>query len=313
MTSHHSIRQSSIQRAQRTYPLAQIEAGEVVLLALASLRFATASQLQRIIFNSTAKSERMARHRATRTPRRLFDSGYLERIPVFAPSASTGRLTRLLVHALSASGARAIGVDPRWVRQRRPKPDQVLAHEFWLMEMATLAMEGCPSPLSISTWWDDRVLSARKRQGEFTLPNIPDGLLVVRNETSGKDFPSFIELDLGTESVSARTRGRRDFARKIEGYLEYLDGGFAQEFGIAAVPIILVITESERRLASLLETTARLGGKGRFWFTTLPRLRGMGNDELEADSESPQGPFWAQSWRTSLNDGWRSLAARCGL
>jgi hypothetical protein len=296
------------------YPLALIEEGETILLALASLRFATGLQIQRIIFNRTAVSERMARHRATRSLRRLFDAGLIRRVSVFAPSAASGRLARQVVNVLSATGARVIGVEPRWVRSRAPKDHQVLTHEYWLMELAVLAMEGCPPPLSITTWWDDRMLAARRRQQHMTLPNIPDALLVVQHLESGKLFPSFIELDLGTESVAGSSSGRRDFARKIEGYLEYLGTEFQAEFGIPAVPVILIVADSERRMGSLMEVTARLGGGGRFWFSTLDRLRhDVGSDYAQAGSNSGRyGPFWASNWQTSLHDGWRSLAARCG-
>jgi hypothetical protein len=307
-------RHSPLQRGQRVYPLTMIEEGQEILLALASLRFATGSQIQRIIFDRTAVSPRMARHRATRSLRRLFDAGYLRRVSVFAPS-STGRMSMQIVNVLSASGARVIGLDPRWVRTRAPKDGQVLTHDFWLVELGVLAMEGCPKGLAITTWWDDRLLSGRKRQGSFSLATIPDGLLIVQQLGTGKLFPSFLELDLGTESVVGTSSGRRDFARKIEGYLAYTPASFAEEFGISAAPIVLTVTESEWRMGSLMEVTVRLGGGGRFWFSTLDRLRNnVGSDHAQAGADSARyGPFWTSNWQTSLHDGWRSFAARCGV
>ncbi|MDQ3540069.1 MAG: replication-relaxation family protein [Chloroflexota bacterium] len=271
--------------------------------------------MRRIIFDATSLTPRQARHRATRSLRRLFDAGFVRRVPVFAPSASSGQLSMQIVNVLSAKGARAIGLEPRWARSRAPKEREVLTHAFWLVELAVCAMEGCPEPLSITTWWDDRVLAGRKRRGQLSLPNIPDGLLVVENLSTGKLFPSLIEVDMGTESVSAHSHARRDFARKIEGYLDYLGSPFRQEFGIQASPIVLIVTESERRLQSLRTTTQRLGGGGRFWFSTLSRLRQSADDNRSqtSDSGALQGPFWASNWQTAVDDEWRSLAARCGV
>lgn len=308
-------RLSPLSRNTRTrHPLSDIEYGPEILTLLASLRFATTNQIQRVVFDRDGTSARQARHRATRSLRRLFDSGYLRRVVVFAPAATSLRTSKQIVHVLSASGARAVGVDPRWVRNRAPGERQVLVHDYWLLELAVTAMEGCPEPLSILTWWDDRILSSRKRQGLLTLGNIPDGYLLIENLVNGKHFPCLIELDLGSASVQATTRGRRDFARKIEGYLEYVDGPFRREFGIAAPPVVLIVADSEQRLASLRATTRRLGGGGRYWFATLQRLRGRdaANGPKIFDFPARQGPFWTPNWQPAHEDGWRSLTARCG-
>jgi len=136
-------RTSPLNRNRRTqYPVDQVEHGLDILTVLASLRFATGSQLQRIIFNQESDTPRQGRHHATRAIRRLFDSGYLKRIVVFAPSATSGLLSRQLVHVLSPLGARAVGVEPRWMRTRAPKEREVLTHDFWLVELAVLSMGG---------------------------------------------------------------------------------------------------------------------------------------------------------------------------
>jgi hypothetical protein len=287
-----------------------IDDGQLILELLVSLRFATGSQIQRVVFSRTSVSPRMARHRATRSLRRLFDAGFIRRVSVFTPS-STGRMSQQIVNVLSATGARTVGVDPRWASARAPRDGAILIHDYWLMEVAVLAMESCPQPLTIERWWDDRVLMARKRRGQLHLGNIPDGLLVIENLSTGKLFPCLVELDLGTESVASPTRLRRDFARKIEGYLEYLGGDFRRDFELDAPPIVLIISDRERRLDSLRHTTQRLGGGGRYWFATLDRLRPTSG--LEAHSTALQGPFWGSNWQSAVNDEWRSLAGRCGL
>lgn len=311
-----STRKSPLIRQTITrYPLSAIDEGERILAVLGSLRFATAIQLRRAVFDQASVSSRRARYRATKTLRRLFDAGFINRTQVFCPSASSDQLSLQVVQALSALGARAIGLDPKLARARAPKLRSVLAHDFWLTELGVLALEGCPDGLMVTHWWNDRVLSARKRKGRLALPTIPDALLVVRNLRTGKDHPCLVELDLGTESVTSHGRVRADFSRKIEGYLDYLGAPFRKDFEIDASPIVLIVADSERRLASLKATTQRLGGGGRFWFATLARLRGVGQpNPLPNDAPAArQGAFWASNWRVPNDEGFRSLATRCGV
>jgi hypothetical protein len=297
-----------------SYPLNQIDQGLNILSLLASLRFATTSQIQRMAFSRITPSERQARHLATRSLRRLFDAGYTRRVPVFATSATSGLLSPQLVHVLSAQGAAAVSMEARQARSRAPHAREVLTHDFWLVELATLAIEAAPPPLAVTHWWDDRTLAGRKRQGSLNLPNIPDAYLLVENLDSGKPYPFLVELDLGTESVTARSRTRRDFSRKIEGYLGYLGAPFRQDFGINAPPVVLIVTDSERRLETLRDTSAQLGGGGRYWFSTLDRLRGIDDSKSTAniDSADRRGTFWAPNWQTAQDSGWRSLESRCG-
>lgn len=316
MSPSPSPRTSPLRRQTTTrYPLAAIDQGARVLAVLGSLRFATAIQLRRAIFAQEAVTPRQARHRATKSLRRLFDSGYLARVQVFCPSASSDELSLQVVHALSALGARAVGLDPKLARSRAPKARSVLTHDFWLTELGVLAFEGCPAGLEVTRWWNDRVLAARKRKGQLSLPTIPDALLVARNRTTGAEHPCLVELDLGTESVRSRGGGRADFSRKIDGYLDYLGVPFRHDFAIDAPPIVLIVADSERRLASLRATTERLGGGGRFWFATVARLRGLDASRplQDADSAALGGAFWGSNWAVPHQDGLRSLAARCGV
>src|SRR5579884_2444813 len=166
-------RRSPLKRHATTrYPLSAIDAGQRIVQVVGSLRFATATQLRRAIFDRGSASPRQARYRATKSLRRLFDSGYLRRVQVFCPSAASDRLSLQVVNVLSATGARAIGLDPWLARTRAPKPRSVLSHDFWLVELGVLAFEGCPAGLAITHWWNDRVLAARKRKGQLSLPTI---------------------------------------------------------------------------------------------------------------------------------------------
>jgi hypothetical protein len=316
MTPAPTPRRSPLRRqTTNRYPLSAIDQGERVLLTLGSLRFATITQLRRAIFDRLTETPSQARHRATNAARRLFDAGFINRTPVFCPAAASDQLSLQVVQTLSAAGARAIGMDPTLARSRAPKARSVLAHDFWLTELGVLAMEGIPESLAVTRWWNDRVLAARKRKGQLSLPTIPDALLTIRHQATGRDYACLIELDLGTESVASRGRVRPDFSRKIEGYLDYLGAGFRADFGLDTPPIVLIVADSDRRLESLKAAAARLGGGGRFWFATLPRLRGI-DDSRPATHDSPaarKGAFWGLHWSVPNQDGLRSLARRCGV
>ena len=315
MTIPPPPRRSPLQRQIRTrYPLSAIEQGARILTVLGSLRGATAIQLRRAVFDPLSPTPRQARYRATKALRRLFDAGYVRRVQVFCPSASSDRVSLQVMQALSATGARAIGLDPQLARTRAPRERSVLVHDYWLIELGVLALAGCPEGLEVTHWWNDRVLAARKRKGLLSLPTIPDALLVIRNVATGKDYPCLLEFDRGTESVQARGSVRSDVGHKLDGYLAYDRTAFDRDFGIDAPPIVLIVTDSERRLRSLQEAVHRRGGGGRFWFSTLAQLRQFPGDAgpQTPSSATLQGAFWGLNWRTVHDSGWRSLTSRCG-
>jgi hypothetical protein len=295
-------------------PLAAIDEGLQTLQIIGSLRFATAIQLRRTIFDRGSASARQARSRATRTLRQLFDAGYIHRVPVFAPSAISDVIGRQIIHTLAAPGAAAIGLTPRLARSRAPRAGSVLAHDYWLVELGVLAIGGCPAPLTVSHWWNDRVLAARKRKGQLSLATVPDALLVAHHPGLNRDFPWLIELDLGTETVQS-TRRRPDVTTKIEGYLDYSGPAFQHEFGMRGTPVVLFVTDSEPRLRSLKAAARRAAARGRMWFTTLERIRGRGaQDDVGPESSIERhSPFWATNWEASTDGEWRNPAVRCGL
>jgi len=277
------------------------------LEVVGSLGPTTSIQLQRAVFAPVSRSPRQARSRATRSLRQLFDAGLLNRIAVLAPSAASGQLSRQVVHALSGAGGRALGLDPKLIRGRSPKPGTVLDHQFWLSELGVLALEGCPPPLELTRCWNDRVLAARKRKGQLSLSVIPDALLVIHHPTTGKDFPCLVELDLGTESLRSRPGTRRDIFTKLTAYLSYEPAVFRQEFGVAGKPIVLLVFDSQARLASVRTLIHELGGGGRFWLATMSQLRQASGRAAPLGANA----FWGQVWQTPRDSSIRSLTQRC--
>lgn len=118
-----------------------------------------------------------------------------------------------------------------------------------------------------------------------------------------------MEIDLGTETVRARSPHRLDWRTKMQGYLQYLEEHYRDEFGLEALPVVLTVTGSARRLEHLLAATAEVGGGGRFWFTTIDALLASAS---KPPPEGPEGAFLAPVWRVPTSSQLRSLASRWG-
>ncbi len=112
---------------------------------------------------------------------------------------------------------------------------------------------------------------------------IPDGYVeVAQREIT---VSAFVEVDLGTEPRSV-------WRKKVQEYLRYaVAGNAAQQFGTAQFRV-LVVTNSEARLASLRNTTAAETQKI-FWFTTFDSIKRKG--------------FWSEIWLRPSEDRRRAL------
>ncbi len=111
-------------------------------------------------------------------------------------------------------------------------------------------------------------------KGHFSGQMIPDGFFLLQDGPTRK--PHFLEVDMGTETVTSGTNGKRtikDWATKFERYLNYLprfsnDGIFQ---GLSD-PIVLIVCPSGARMASLRKAAMDAGCRGMFWFTTFENL-----------------------------------------
>jgi hypothetical protein len=324
-------RRSRLTRAADTkrFPLDAIEQAVPILHDLDLFLFLTNDQIELMRFRTGAtatgkpRSPKGAAYAANTALRRLFDSGYLDRVPVFLPDRRCKTVKPHYVNVLSRSGAavtgrlhREAGMTPRWRRSLLPHPWQPILHGFWLREVAVAARVACrEAGWRWWSWFDDRRLAGLKKTHGARYRTVPDGFFVITNPNVTKDFPHFLEIDLGTETVSARSSERADWRGKVESYLDYFDRDFREQFGLSTLPIVLTVTGSERRLEHLLAATAASGGAGRFWFTTLARLLFPTSIHCGANFDPPnglQGPFWAPIWRVPGSSQVRSLADRCG-
>jgi len=181
------------------------------------------------------------------------------------------------LYALAPKGAALIGVSERGLR--RPS-DRMLVADFSVIHQLRINDLYCilkyqPVPVegvSFARWLDFH----QTLTGDLAL--IPDGYLELA--TVGGTLAAFLEVDLGHESRSV-------WRRKVQAYLAFaISGRFEEQFHKPRFRT-LVVTESERRMASLRVATAELTDK-LFWFTTF--------DLITRDG------FWSAIWTRPKDD-----------
>jgi hypothetical protein len=107
---------------------------------------------------------------------------------------------------------------------------------------------------------------------------IPDGYAELA--TPLKPLAMFVEVDLGNES-------RKAWLKKVNEYLRYaVSGNYQRQFTHPQFRV-LVLANSERRLASLRAVTASLTDKI-FWFATISSISDAG--------------FWSPIWQRAASD-----------
>lgn len=99
---------------------------------------------------------------------------------------------------------------------------------------------------------------------------VPDGYFLL--QVGQSRYRHFVELDRGTETAAAAQWGRKDWTRKVPGYLAYLHSGAFGDRYKARSFRVLTVTTSPARLATLKRVTEEAGGKTIFWFGTLSQL-----------------------------------------
>jgi hypothetical protein len=180
---------------------------------------------------------------------RLTQAGLLKR---FFTGTTAGGAKAL--YALSLQGARAVGVPLRGPQRRRDEAiiaDFYVEHQLAVNEVyCRLKFRALPPGIFFRRWL---ALSEPITQ---ELKLIPDGY--VELETPGGTIGAFLEVDLGTESLTV-------WKEKVRQYLQLaVSGEFKRKFGEERFRI-LVIAHSERRLHSIRQMVATITDK-LFWF-----------------------------------------------
>jgi hypothetical protein len=154
----------------------------------------------------------------------------------------------------------------------------------------------------LGRWLDDRTLKSREMKDSVEIANprggtiqvtiVPDGYFSLSD--GEYHYDNLLEVDMGTETVRSSKFGRRDFSRKIKGYLAYhRSGRYEARYGSEAMRV-LVVTTSPKRLASLRAVTEKEEGGIQFWFTTF-------------DKVTPESVLTEPIWQVAGQDGLRPL------
>lgn len=186
------------------------------------------------------------------------------------------------LYTLTREGARLGGGAQAGLRRRG---DEVLVADFFVTHQLFVNQIYCLLKYRAIPLPDARFLRwvSFREPIDASTSIIPDGYVEIAQRE--KVLAAFLEIDLGTESHSV-------WQNKVQEYLRYAVGGHAaQQFGSTQFRV-LVVTNSDERMASLQSTTAALTEKI-FWFTTF--------DSIERDG------FWSLIWLRPSDDRRRAL------
>lgn len=245
-------------------------------------RCLTTPQIARLFFptpTDTVSSQCLARLR------HLTAAGYLDRREQ-PQIRSDGRKPSLFFLGKSGAGflVEEIGVEPQdlgWKSTDNNASWIFLSHLLATNDVriaVTLATRA--RGWTIETWLDDRTLQKAARDyvelpdGEgkrFRAAVVPDGYFVLSDGTYL--YHQFLEVDRGTVTADAARLEKRDWARKVQIYLEYYRSGLFQTRYKTRSCRILTVTPTQARLATLKRVTEASGGRNRFWFTTMDQIR----------------------------------------
>ncbi len=183
---------------------------------------------------------------------------------------------RKALYAVSSKGAALVSAPVRGPRRGRDQTlvaDVFVSHQLEINNVyCTLKHTAIPVPDVSFVRWQ----GFHEPFQATTL--IPDGYAEL--STPSKPLAMFLEVDLGNES-------RAVWQKKVSEYLRYaVSGNFQRQFAHPQFRV-LVLANSERRLASLRGATAKITDKI-FWFATLSSLSDPG--------------FWSPIWQRAISD-----------
>lgn len=246
-----------------------------IIEAIFNCRVLTSAQIERLLFDGASQGERICRRRL----QKLYHHEYLarEELPVKASEGSAPYL-----YFLDRLGAEALaqwcGVDSSaWTPKKNKVQPLFLHHRLATNDVRIAAtVDARARGYALVRWVDEDALNADKETvtvtdatgKDQTVCLVPDGYFEVL--VGGVVYHFFLELDRATETgVSAKWR---DWAGKIGLYLAYYGTGRYQAKYQTADLRVLTVTTSRERAENLRAATVKAGGKGRFWFATLPEV-----------------------------------------
>jgi hypothetical protein len=197
----------------------------------------------------------------------------------FVGSIGSGRKA---VYTLSAKGAELVSAKLGGINRasgRLVVSDGFVEHQMGINEIYLALKYGnrANSAIHLRRW-----ITFRQPISE-TVKLTPDGYFEI--DSGGTVRPMFLEVDLGTEALSV-------WQQKTTSYLQLaVSGEFVKRFHQPQFRV-LVIANSDRRLANIRGTIARSSDKI-FWFATF--------DSINRDG------FWSAGWLRPTGDQRQSL------
>jgi hypothetical protein len=203
------------------------------------------------------------------------------------------------LYALSSHGAECLSehlgcaiVDLQWrKRDTRLRPNYI-EHLIMTNNIRSAVMKAVrrSAGLVLLEWRDELTLA--KLHNAFKIPLrradrstemvslIPDAYFVLQTPT-GELKHFFLEVDRGTEKAAGNHESDRTYKRKIETYLEFLEGTLYQEKEVQGKKMrslyeerygthtgrVLTVTTGMKRLDRLKKVSEDAGARQRFWFT----------------------------------------------
>lgn len=244
--------------------------------AVYEYRILTTPQIEALLFAPSIRSQCRLRLKL------LFHHGYLYRDE--QPQRQSDG-SKSFVYWLDERGAEKVAElndyeveDLDWRLGEYNVGDQFQDHSLLINDVRiALTIAAKEHQVGISEWRDERDLKRRQRDTTVILTGpqggtqraavVADGYFIL--EAPGRRYHQFLEVDRRTVTGNATPGTRRDWARKVAAYIEYYRSGkYHAQYHTQSLRI-LTVTTGERRLANLKKITEAVGGKARFWFTTI--------------------------------------------
>jgi len=254
------------QKSTKKIPAIKLTERDVwLLLFLHETRFLKREQIERLFFSNAGELTDTTTAKANRRLSKLSAHGFVERI--FRP-VTIGRAPA--VYAIGKNGykilSKVLGRDRKdlvYKRKASKVESLFLDHCLGIAEFRVqleLALRANPD-IELLFWERESTKLNAKVQDptgkQKCLPVTPDAFFGLKTP-QGKSY-FFLEVDMGTESL-------RRFAQKIIAYKEYWKSGkYRDTYGFNHFRV-LTVAESDRRLANLIETTKKAGGRNMFLF-----------------------------------------------
>lgn len=271
-----------------------------VVDAVHRLRVLSSEHVAALLFGQVGGAGSYCRKRL----QHLSDAGYLDRREQLQ-TRTEGRKPYL--YFLAPAGVELLvselGLDPATIDWKPSYNDvkwSFLRHQLAINDAYIAFSLAAPTAgWKLASWTDDRFL--RKEHTERFPVVGPDGRTVetavvpdahfvfeVPDAASGQSthLQFFLECDLASEVVAARTLQRVSWQRKVRAYQAY----FASSTIVAHYRTnrirVLTVTTGGARLANLKAVTEEEGGRDRYWFTTSAQL---------SAHTALQGPIWQKA------------------